>query len=92
MTDKRRMTIAITVFVTADLTTNGDSTHVAVMSAEHNVMGSILPIGEVPETTEPWRARMALEGAKLALSYVQDKMNGAHEGKVPVLTQPGADA
>ncbi len=94
MTDKRRLTMAVTIYVTADLKTDGDDTNVGLVSAQHNLMGGLITIEGVPaeDTTPAWREAVASSSAKLALQYTIEKLNGLHTEPVPVVNSPGADA
>jgi hypothetical protein len=92
MTEKRRMSMAVTVFITADLTTEDAVTNIAVVTAEHMALGNLLPIGEVVPSTPAWQQRMGMEVSKLGLKFVVDKMTGEHKDEVPAVNHPGADA
>ena len=94
MTDKRRLSLAITLYVTADLTTEGLDTSVGLVAVNHSVMGGLTPIGgdPVPETTEKWRNKVTESAARLALKHMLNEFNGEHAEPTPVVNSPGADA
>lgn len=93
LTMKHRLTAAITVYVTADLETEGDDTQVGLVSANHSVMGGVFQLdGSAGETQQVWRDAVALSASKLALRHVLDKLDGKLEEKPPETTQPGARA
>lgn len=94
MADTRRLSLSITLFVTADLTTEGDSTNVGLVSVNNSIMGGVSPIGgePMPETTEKWREAITRSATKLGLKHMLNELEGAHEEAPPTFNQPGADA
>lgn len=94
MSDKRRLSIAVTLFITADLTTEGDNTNVGLVDVSHNIMGGVSPIGQdvVPETTQMWKEAVTNSATKLGLKHLLDEMKGEHTVPPPATNQPGADA
>mgnify|MGYP001606353724 CR=1 FL=1 len=94
MTDKRRLTLAITLYVTADLSTEGIDTSVGLVAVSHNIMGGLTPMGvdSVPETTEKWRNKVTESATRLALKHMVNEFSGEHAEPAPVVNSPGADA
>ena len=93
MTDKRRMTVAVNLLITADIESEDGVNNVTIKAVTHNVMGSMLPIGDAPATTEEWREMMAGAAAKHGAQWLINELNGEHaEAPPPVLGMKGADA
>ncbi len=94
MTDKRRMTVAVTLLITADIESEENTSEVTVKAVTHTMMGSVLPVGEPspPPTSEAWRESLMTVISKHGAQYFLDELNGEHAEPPPELTQKGADA
>lgn len=93
MSDKRRMVVSVNLLVTADIESENGNNHVGVVGVTHHVSGSIYGIGEVPPTTEDWRARIAEAIAKHGAQWLLNELSGEHADPVPEINTPkGADA
>lgn len=92
MPDKRRMTVAVTLLVTGDIESEDGHNNVTVKAVTHSMMGSILPVGEVPATAEEWKEAIMVALSKHGAQYFIDELDGKHEEPPPVTTQKGADA
>ena len=94
MADKRRLSLAVTLFVTADLSTEGIDTSVGLVSVNNSFMGGVSPMSgdPMPETTEKWREAVTRSATKLALKHMLNEIAGEHKDPIPALNQPGADA
>lgn len=92
MTDRRRLTATITILVTADLISEDDSTNINVLGVSHNVMGSVMPVGDAPDTTEAWREAMATAAVKHGMQYLLNEMAGEHQTPPPKTNMPQGGA
>lgn len=97
MTDKRRLTLAVTVYVTADVEvdSNKGGAMLELVHVDHSIMGGMLPLDPAAVMLpQEDRDKVAKHGAVLALQYVLDKYAGKHDEKPPEITQHtrGTDA
>lgn len=93
MSEKRRMDVCVTLLITADIVSAEGSTDVSVVNVANTTMASILPIGEVAESTEEWRNAVATAIVKHGLQFVLNDLAGEHAEPPPKPNVPsGASA
>lgn len=93
MTEKRRMDVVVTLLITADVTSGEGQTDVSIVNVANTTMASILPVGEVAESSEDWRNAVATAIVKHGFQFMLNDMAGEHTDPAPKPNvPPGASA
>lgn len=93
MSEKRRMTLAVTLLITADLTTDDENnTEVVLANVGNTCMCSILPLAGAGETSPEFKQKVATMVTKAGVQFMLNDMAGEHATPPPKPNAPGADA